>query len=253
MPPGVKLWDNSVVKGRGGGTVVFTDGACSGNPGPGGWGAILWTPDGRVLELGGGEARTTNNRMEVRAALEALRVLAAIPGPVRVFTDSSYMIDGLTKWLPGWRRRGWRTSQGSPVLNRDLWEALEGLVRARGPEGRVGWIHIPGHAGIPGNDRCDRIAVAFSRGREPELYGGSREAYGVDLGDLPEPGAAGKAKKPRKAPKGPGTYLSLLEGKLERHETWAACSARVHGRPAKFKKVCSAREEGETLKAWGIS
>lgn len=235
-------------------TTVFTDGACSGNPGPGGWGAILWTPDDAVVELGGGEARTTNNRMEIRAALEALRTLAAHPGPLRMVTDSSYMIDGLTKWLPGWRRKGWTTSTGDEVRNRDLWEELDAAVRARGAGGPVRWLRIPGHAGIPGNERCDKIAVAFSRGREIELYGGPREGYGWDLTKLPGAGTpASGAKKRRKAPKGPGIYLSFLDGKLERHATWAQCSARVHGRPAKFKKVCSVGEEAETLKAWGIT
>ncbi len=206
-----------------------------------------------LVELGGGEARTTNNRMEIRAALEALKTLAAHAGPLRVVTDSSYMIDGLTKWLAGWRRKGWTTSTGSAVLNRDLWEELDAVVRARGSSG-VRWHRIPGHAGIPGNERCDKIAVAFSRGRDIELYGGPLEGYGWDLAKLPASGTpAPKGKERRKAPKGPGIYLSLLDGKLERHATWAECSARVHGRPARFKKVCSVSEEVETLKAWGLS
>ncbi len=142
------------------------DGACSGNPGPGGWGALLRFEDGAMRELGGADAATTNNRMELTAALalyEALRELPRHPDLV-IRTDSRYLIDGLQKWLPGWKRKGWRTASGGQVLNRDLWERLD---RARLADVRL--VHVRGHSGDADNDRCDAIAVAFSRGQRPSL------------------------------------------------------------------------------------
>ncbi len=142
------------------------DGACSGNPGPGGWGALLRFSDGSVQEMGGAEAATTNNRMELTGALAVLEALAALPRhpALTIRTDSRYLIDGLSKWLPGWKRKGWRTASGGPVLNRDLWERLD---RARLPD--VALTHVKGHSGDPDNDRCDSIAVAYAKGCQPDL------------------------------------------------------------------------------------
>ena len=156
------------------------DGACSGNPGPGGWGALLRFSDGSVHELGGAEGATTNNRMELTAALALLRELRELPrhpGLV-IRTDSRYLIDGLQKWLSGWKRKGWRTASGGAVLNRDLWEQLDGS-RIRGLELQ----HVRGHSGDPDNDRCDAIAVAFSRGQSPQLEVGERlTSAGLEVG-----------------------------------------------------------------------
>jgi ribonuclease HI len=156
------------------------DGACSGNPGPGGWGALLRFSDGSVQELGGAEAATTNNRMELTAALALLQELRQLPRhpSLVIRTDSRYLIDGLQKWLPGWKRKGWRTASGGPVLNRDLWEQLDGS-RIQGLELQ----HVRGHSGDPDNDRCDAIAVAFSRGQSPQLEVGERlTSAGLELG-----------------------------------------------------------------------
>jgi ribonuclease HI len=144
------------------------DGACSGNPGPGGWGALLRFEDGSVRELGGHDPATTNNRMELTAALEVLRALRTLPRHPQlvILTDSRYLIDGLQTWMAGWKRKGWRTAGGAPVLNRDLWEQLDG-ARLQGVELR----HVRGHSGHPENDRCDAIAVAYSRGTVPRLAG----------------------------------------------------------------------------------
>ena len=156
------------------------DGACSGNPGPGGWGALLRFSDGSVHELGGAEGATTNNRMELTAALALLRELRELPRDpgLVIRTDSRYLIDGLQKWLPGWKRKGWRTASGGAVLNRDLWEQLDGS-RIRGLELQ----HVRGHSGDPDNDRCDAIAVAFSRGQSPQLEVGERlTSAGLEAG-----------------------------------------------------------------------
>jgi ribonuclease HI len=132
---------------------IFTDGACSGNPGPGGWGAILRYGT-HVREFSGGEASpTTNNRMELTAAIEALERLTR-PVTVRLHTDSTYVRDGITKWLPGWLRNGWQTSAKQPVKNVDLWQRL---AAAAAPH-RVEWVWVKGHAGHPENERADALA-----------------------------------------------------------------------------------------------
>jgi len=147
------------------------DGACSGNPGPGGWGALLRFEDGSLREFGGAEKATTNNRMELTAALALLEALQQLPRhpDLVIRTDSKYLIDGFSKWIQGWKRKGWRTASGSPVLNRDLWEALDG---SRLPG--IPLVYVKGHSGDPDNDRCDAIAVAFSKGQRPALASGER-------------------------------------------------------------------------------
>ncbi|MGN0687914.1 MAG: ribonuclease HI [Oscillospiraceae bacterium] len=134
---------------------IFTDGACSGNPGPGGYGAILRC-DGREKELSGGEADTTNNRMELMGVITALEALK-YPCEVRLTTDSKYVVDSVTKgWAAGWRKRGWKKSDGKPALNSDLWERLLNLLEKH----KVEFCWIKGHAGHEENERCDRLAVA---------------------------------------------------------------------------------------------
>ena len=132
---------------------IHTDGACSGNPGPGGWGALLeWK--GHEKELYGGEAETTNNRMELMAAICALESLKR-PSTVRLVTDSVYVRDGVTKWIHGWKKNGWKTAARKPVKNEDLWRRLEEAARRHD----VRWDWIKGHSGDPGNERADALAV----------------------------------------------------------------------------------------------
>jgi ribonuclease HI len=138
---------------------IFTDGACKGNPGPGGWGAILRS-NGKERELSGGETLTTNNRMELMAAIEALNALNR-PCHVQLWTDSNYVRDGITKWIHGWRRNGWRTADKKPVKNAELWQAL---VEAAEPH-RVDWHWVKGHAGHPENERADALAGAEAEKR----------------------------------------------------------------------------------------
>lgn len=172
--------------------LVYTDGACLGNPGPGGWGVRILYPDGAVRELGGREASTTNNRMELQGALAALQAIE--PGAAAiVYSDSQYVINGLTKWLSGWKRKGWVTASRAPVKNRDLWMQLD----AENP-GRVKWRHVRGHSGDPGNDRADAIASGFAAGRPPELVD-RRSVSGANL-------AAAKVRTIR--------YVSLVDGAL---------------------------------------
>lgn len=133
---------------------IATDGACRGNPGPGGWAAIL-VCGGRERVLTGHAPATTNNRMELTAALEALRSLTR-PADVRIETDSRYLVDGMTRWLPGWQRNGWQTADRKPVANRDLWQAL---ADAAAPH-RIRWQWVRGHDGNPMNERADALANA---------------------------------------------------------------------------------------------
>ena len=136
---------------------IFTDGACSGNPGPGGWGAILRVkkPEGghRERELSGGDPATTNNRMELMAAIMALEALKR-PCKARLFTDSNYVRDGVTKWIHGWKKNGWRTADKKPVKNVELWQRLDA---ARAPH-QVEWIWVKGHSGHVENERADQLA-----------------------------------------------------------------------------------------------
>lgn len=135
---------------------IYTDGACSGNPGPGGWGVAIYFTDGRVQEVGGAAANTTNNRMELQAAIAALEVYqnSGQTSPVTLYTDSEYVRNGITKWISGWKKKGWKTAAGKPVMNQDLWQTLDALN-----SGNVTWKYVKGHAGDPGNERADALAV----------------------------------------------------------------------------------------------
>ena len=137
---------------------IFTDGACSGNPGPGGWGAIL-RYNGAVRELSGGEAETTNNRMELMAAIEALNALKQ-PCSVDLYTDSNYVRKGITEWIRNWKTRGWKTADNKPVKNVDLWQKLDSLCATH----NVRWYWIKGHSGDAGNERADNLA---NQGAQP--------------------------------------------------------------------------------------
>jgi ribonuclease HI len=236
--------------------VVFCDGAAKGNPGPGGWGVVIATPAGDVIELGAGAGHTTNNKMELTAAIQALTAIDALDGPVAIHTDSTYVIKGISEWIRGWRRRGWKTAEGADVLNRDLWQALDRLVNARG-SGSVSWHYVRGHSGIPGNERVDAIADGMANGRPIVLYHGLLASYSVPIFDLPDntslptPRTARSGARSTKA--APYSYLSLVDGEVQRHTTWADCERRVKGRSgARFKKALSAADESAILRDWQV-
>ena len=138
---------------------IFTDGACKGNPGPGGWGAIL-RANGKERELSGGESPTTNNLKELMAAIEAINALKK-PCHVQLWTDSNYVRDGITKWIHGWRRNGWKTADRKPVKNAELWQALLDASARH----RIDWHWVKGHAGHPENERADALACAEAEAR----------------------------------------------------------------------------------------
>jgi ribonuclease HI len=154
-------------------TNLYTDGACSGNPGPGGWGAVAYFDDGSCHEFGGRDGATTNNRMEMQAAISALEFFAKRnrTEPCVLYTDSEYLIKGITQWVKGWKKKGWKTAAGKPVLNQDLWETLDRLDRQVQSQTKapVSWQHVRGHSGNVGNERCDTIARGFCSGQLPHL------------------------------------------------------------------------------------
>ena len=142
--------------------ILFTDGACSGNPGPGGWGFILrHHKSGKEIERSGGEANTTNNRMEMTAVIEGLKALTR-PTSVELVSDSKYVLQGIEEWMPAWKQRGWKRKEGKqlkPVKNVELWQELDVLIARH----RVRFTHVRGHAGHPENERCDQLAVEAAK------------------------------------------------------------------------------------------
>lgn len=236
--------------------VVFCDGAAKGNPGPGGWGVVIATPGGDVIELGGSTAHTTNNKMELTAAIQALTAIGALGEPVAMHTDSTYVIKGISEWIWGWRKRGWKTAEGTDVLNRDLWQTLDRLVNARAPKS-VSWHYVRGHSGIPGNERVDAIADGLATGQRIELYRGPLTSYSVPIFDLPDDTSVPKRRSTgsdgRSSKAAAYSYLSLVDGTVQRHATWAECERRVKGRSgARFKKALSAADESAILRAWQV-
>ena len=211
------------------------------------------TPDALVKEMGGSESSTTNNRMEITAAILALREVKSVRAPVRIYTDSVYLIRGITQWIWGWKKNGWKSAEGEDILNRDLWEALSSLLATRGSEGKVSWHYSRGHVGTPGNERCDEIAVGFSSGKWVNLYEGPLIKYEVPIFDIPQEEPLPEMKpKTEKVPA--YSYLSYLGGEVWRHRDWTSCERRVKGQSgAKFKKAMSQSDETKILLDWGLS
>jgi ribonuclease HI len=237
-------------------TLVFCDGAAKGNPGPGGWGVVIATPDGTVKELGGRDPHTTNNRMELTAAIQALSHPAGATGHVDVYTDSTYVIKGIQDWIRSWRRNGWKTREGADVLNRDLWQRLDDLASQRS-RGSLDWHYVRGHAGIPGNERVDTIADTLARGKPVTFYDGPLTGYELPIFDVPAdtsvPARSGPATSSRRSTRPAHSYLSLVDGQLMRHRTWPECESRVKGRSgARFKKAESPEDEIAILRSWGL-
>ena len=276
--------------------LIWSDGSSRGNPGPGGWGVVIVSPEKEVVELGGGEEHTTNNKMELAGAISALSYveknissnlnhigleqLDAVQGAsekrpshtsqygegasernneemrqilksyhILIHTDSSYVINGITKWVHNWRRNNWLTSEKEEVLNRDLWEKLFSLTQDK----KIEWKYVAGHSGTPGNERCDDIATAYADGNNPSLYKGMLANYSVPLFDLSKVSSADKKSKSRSKAKA-YSYLSMIDGIIMKHKSWEECEKRVKSKSgAKFKKALSAEDEEEILKEWAVT
>jgi ribonuclease HI len=259
---------------------IFTDGACSGNPGPGGWAYVARVPNGakyEIYENAGYHPKSTNNKMELEAVCQALMWLGARENvevlPIVIFSDSSYVIQGITKWIHGWKKNQWKKSDGSPVLNQEYWQRLDRIVQAL--KQKISFRYVEAHAGNPANERVDEIAVAFSTLQEIALFEGSEELYTVDMVQSAERALAREKQKPdtldmpdasftkiervakpRKAQSGKKEfvqYLSFCDGKIERHDTWEQCETRVKKKSgALYKKIKNKAEEFEILKKWGL-
>lgn len=229
---------------------IFSDGSSRGNPGPGGWGTIIADCE-KVIELGGGERHTTNNRMELLGAINGLsfftrRGKASPSEEIVVNTDSSYVINGITKWVYGWQKNGWKSSLKEDVINRDLWEQLIEVTKGK----RIKWNYVGGHIGVPGNERCDEIATAFADNIKIKLFKGKLSDYEHDLTDIKGCAIKTKKKSSNKAPA--YSYLSLVNGVLHIDKTWPLCERRVKGikGEVKFKKAISPEDEKQILKDW---
>jgi ribonuclease HI len=227
---------------------IFTDGSSRGNPGRGGWGAIVISSN-KVVEMGGREEDTTNNRMEMRAIIEGLRFAYRLQSKVIIFTDSGYVIKGATQWVQGWKKSGWKTSQKQDVLNREMWEEMsEFLERVH-----VEFVQVKGHAGVPLNERADLIATSFADDAPIDLYNGERNMYPIStsytrdslMEQAQQKSNHGTEKKSGKA----YSYVSYVEGILSKDKTWSECEARVKGKKnALFKKAFTKDDEDEIVK-----
>lgn len=236
--------------------LIFTDGACSGNPGPGGYGTVVVDPfQQHVYELGEGFSATTNNQMEMLAIIKGLETLKDYTHKINIISDSTYVIRGITQWIFGWKKRGWKTAEGKEVSNQELWTRLDSLVQKRKSKKQIiEWKYVRGHQGVPGNERCDQIAVNFTKGLSESLYEGDLSNYSIDIYDLPSDMSLPKFSSNNKSnSKADVMYLSYVNGELKKHKTWSECEANVKGRSgAKFKKVKNKDEELAVLKSWGL-
>ena len=230
--------------------LIFTDGASRQNPGPGGWGAVVVAND-RVVELGGGEVHTTNNRMELQAVISAIDFLIeyellTLNFKCVVYTDSAYVVNGITKWISGWKSRGWLTLQKEEVLNRDLWEKLSFLLEDMPGDEKIEWKLLKGHVGVAGNERCDVIATSFADKKKIDLYDGPISGYSINIRSVSqdaEKSATRSASKQRSSAKA-YSYVSLVKGVVTVDNSWADCEKRVRGvSGAKYKKSLNKGDE----------
>lgn len=224
--------------------ICFTDGASRGNPGPGGYGAIMVAGE-EVTEIGGAKDPTTNNEMELKAVVEVLKLVAGGSPAVTIYTDSKYVVEGATGWVFGWMKNGWQTKNKTEVLNKGLWQELLTVMKDKD----ITWKKIPGHVDLIGNERADVIASVYAKGEEPGLYQGLKAEYNIDIDNVcyDEEKAVERSAARERSRQKAYSYVSLADGVVKTHATWGECEARVKGRPAKFKKAISAAEETEII------
>lgn len=228
--------------------IIFTDGSSRGNPGPGGWASVI-VKDDHVTELGARESMTTNNRMELSAAIGALahHSLQDQNDEITIFTDSSYVIKGITTWVKIWKRNGWLTKTKQDVSNKDLWMKLDEVASGK----KIEWKYVGGHVGVVGNERCDEIATSFADAVHMDLYDGPLSQYKIanikDVSHDPELKADKKSSGSRAKTKA-FSYVSAIGGVVKVHSSWTECEKRVKGaKGARFKKALN-KEEEEKIK-----
>ncbi len=238
--------------------IIYTDGSSLGNPGPGGWGSVILFPDEKVVELGGREKESTNNRMEMMASIMALKEVEKrkVKGEkIKVHTDSSYLLNGITMWVHAWVKNNWKTKADEDVLNKDLWETLYKVNFNLSHKYEIDWVKVAGHAGVHLNERCDVIATSFSADNTTILFTGTLKDYEKLFGKINEKSEVKKEKKisKNKNTKTAYSYVSAVGGKVHADKTWAECEKRVKGKSgAKYKKVYSPEEEQELVAEWTL-
>jgi ribonuclease HI len=228
---------------------IFTDGAAKGNPGRGGYGAVI-SYEGKVFEAGGHKGHTTNNEMELKAVVEALKLVVNKKLPVAIYTDSKYVVEGSKGWIFGWVKNGWQTKNKTDVINKDLWQELLPLIG----KVEIEWHKVPGHVGIIGNERADAIASGFADKGEVSLFSGLQDEYSLDISDTSydEAKAQDRSDARKRSAQPAYSYISAVDGKVEIHKTWKECEARVKGKSGtRFKKSLDANNEQEIVKEFG--
>jgi ribonuclease HI len=226
--------------------LIFTDGAAKGNPGPGGWGAVLLFSD-KIKEIGARKADTTNNEMELRAVVEALKEIPKGDKKIEIYSDSKYVVDGATGWVFGWIKNGWQTKNKTDVLHKELWEELLEAMKGKNIE----WHKIPGHVDLAGNDCADKIASGFGDGKDMILYDGRADKYTHDITDtsFDEEEAERRSEARKRQAAKAFSYVSIVDGEIQTHETWAECEERVRGTEgARYRKALTEEEEQEIIK-----
>lgn len=228
--------------------IIFTDGSSRGNPGPGGWGAVVVVQRCHLCkEIGGRDVDTTNNRMELEAAIGALSEIESGSENI-LYTDSSYLINGITKWVHGWQKNGWKTKTKDDVLNKDLWQKLLAVCENK----KVQFKYVGGHVGVAGNERCDIIATSFADDVKIDLYNGPLSGYPIaNVTNVSHDFVKADDKKNSnsRSKKPAFSYVSAVGGKVMIHTNWTDCEKRVKGvKGARFKKALNKNEEDELVK-----
>ena len=224
---------------------MFTDGGARGNPGKGGFGAVIAYHD-RVQEIGGGKAHTTNNEMELRAVIETLKVVVSKKLPIVIYTDSAYVVNGATGWIFGWLKNGWKTKEKKDVLHKKMWQELLALVS----QSEITWKKIPGHVDLIGNERADGIVNSFADGDTLDLYIGPKSEYSIDIDDVSyDEEKAKKRSQMRKRQRAKAfSYVSMVDGDVKIHQTWSECEGRVKGATnPRYKKTLDKTDEQKII------
>jgi ribonuclease HI len=230
--------------------LIFTDGAAKGNPGKGGFGVVMCANE-TVLEVGDFKAHTTNNEMELKAVVEALKAVKGKNSTLEIYTDSKYVVEGAKGWVFGWVKNGWKTMAKADVLNKELWQELLPLLKLH----EINWHKVPGHVGLIGNERADVIASTFAEKGSFDLYSGPLRDYGFNILDTSydEAKAQERSDARKRSAQKAFSYVSAVDGVVQVHQTWAECESRVKGKKGvRFKKSLDAGNEKEIIKEFGL-
>lgn len=233
--------------------IAYTDGSSRGNPGPGGYGAIVWdTKSQTVKELGAANNHTTNNEMELYAIFVVLKTIPEKSNTI-ILTDSKYALNGITSWMHNWAKNDWKTKSGSTVVSKPLWQQIYQLYTQKHAQSTIQMYHVPGHAGLPGNERVDEIAHTFASQKNPNLVSKQYDEYGIDLTFSTKKIEVAKQQKKSKSSRTRAkaySYISMINGAIQIHKRWDECHKRVKGKKARFCKTINKEDETRVIKEW---